>query len=362
MSSLAVVTLNFGEPSSTERAEIVAFLERIFNINASLEDASGEAARARSRQLAEQRAPGLIAEYELIGGSPMNAQSDAHAEALERELATRGRAVPVYSAFQFTDPLPEAIVARALRDGVRTLVALPVYPLCGPSTTIAAFESLRRAVARTEGAIELREISGWHAHPDYIRIRADGIAAATRAAGVQPDHDRTALVFSAHGTPLKYLREGSRYDRYVEENCAQVAAAAGWTRFVVGWQNHTNRPLEWTQPDIGRVIEEIDADRVIVVPISFVHEQSETLAELDHELRAEAEGRGLEFHRVPVPHDDDRFIRLLADLCEPFLADAAPVPGDTIPGCVDDTFRGRCELRQCLCRGREGALCLNGRP
>jgi ferrochelatase len=245
---------------------------------------------------------------------------------------------------------------------VRTLVALPVYPLCGPSTTIAAFESLRKAVARAQDGVALREISGWHAHPAYIRIRADGIVEATRTAGVKPDDDRTALVFSAHGTPLKYLREGSRYDRYVDENCAQVAAAAGWTRYVVGWQNHTNRPLEWTQPDIGKVIAEIDADRVIVVPISFVHEQSETLAELDHELRQEAEGRGLEFHRVPVPHDDGRFIRLLADLCEPFLEDAPPVPGATIGGCEADAHGGRCELRQCLCRGRDGALCLNGRP
>lgn len=358
--STAVVTLNFGEPASTDAGSVIEFLERIFNINASLEDASGAAARARSRQLAEQRAPGLIAEYELIGGSPMNAQSDAHAEALQRELATRGRSVPVYSAFQFTDPLPDAIVARAVRDGVRTLVALPVYPLCGPSTTIAAFEALVRAVARIGADIDVREISGWHAHPEYIRIRADGITAAARDAGVRPDDARTALVFSAHGTPLKYLREGSRYDRYTEENCAQVAAAAGWARYVIGWQNHTNRPLEWTQPDIGSVIDEVDADRVIVVPISFVHEQSETLAELDHELRAQAEGRGLEFNRVPVPHDDDRFIGLLADLCEPFLGDEAPSPGTFVGGC-SEAPGARCELRRCLCRPREGALCLNGR-
>ena len=361
MSGIAIVTLNFGEPTTPETGPVIEFLERIFNLNAGLENASGDAARVRSRQLAEQRAPGLIAEYELIGGSPMNEQSDAHAEALERELATRGRAVPVYSAFQFTDPLPEAVIERAERDGVRTLVALPVYPLCGPSTTIAAFDSLTRAASRASAHIAVREISGWHAHPDYVRIRADGIVATARAAGVEPDDHRTALVFSAHGTPLKYLREGSRYDRYVEENCAQVAAAAGWTRFVVGWQNHSNRPLEWTQPDIGAVIDGIDAERVIVVPISFVHEQSETLAELDHELRAQAEGRGLEFLRVPVPHDDDRFIRFLADLCEPFLEAEPPRPGSVVGDCDDAALDARCDLRQCVCRPREGTLCLNGR-
>ena len=363
MSRVGIVTLNFGEPARADMAEVVPFLERIFWINRSLEQSDAETARARARQLANDRAPGLIAEYELIGGSPMNAQSDAHAEALEGVLRTRGHDVVVYSAFQFTDPLPDAIVAQARADGIERLIALPVYPLCGPSTTVAAFASLRDALARAGWDAPLREISGWHPHPDYVRLRAAGIVDSARSAGLDANDARVALVFSAHGTPLKYIREGSRYDRYVEENCRQVAAAAGWTRYVIGWQNHTNRPLEWTQPDIGKVIEEIDADAVIVVPISFMHEQSETLAELDHELREEAEARGLAFHRVPVPHDDPRFIDLLADLCEPFVRDENVAAGESVAcGSVREIPDARCELRQCLCRPVPGTLCLNGRP
>ena len=363
MSRVAIVTLNFGEPASAELHDVVPFLERIFWVNRALEQSDPDAARARARQLAHDRAPGLIAELELIGGSPMNPQSDEHARALERVLRARGHDVRVYSAFQFTDPLPDAIVARARAEGAERLIALPVYPLCGPSTTIAAFAALRDAVTRAGWSVHVQEISGWHPHPDYVQLRADGILDVARAARIDPTDARTALVFSAHGTPLKYIREGSRYDRYVEENCRQVAAAAGWSRYVIGWQNHTNRPLEWTQPDIGRVIDEIDADSVVVVPISFMHEQSETLAELDHELREQAEGRGLAFHRVPVPHDDARFVELLADLCEPFVRDAALAPGALAGRCVAEAIPdARCELRQCLCRPVPGTLCLNGRP
>ena len=362
MSRVGIVTLNFGEPEHASLDEVVPFLERIFSINMGLEGAGGDAARARARQLAEQRGPGLIAEYELIGGSPMNPQSDAHAEALEGVLRSRGFDVAVYSAFQFTDPLPDAIVAQARADGVERLIALPVYPLCGPSTTIAAFKALRDAVEHAGWDVPLQEISGWHAHPDYVRMRADGIVDVAREAGLDANDARVMLVFSAHGTPLKYIEQGSRYDRYTLENCAQTAAAAGWSRYVVGWQNHTNRPLEWTQPDINQVIAEVDADAVIVVPISFMHEQSETLAELDHQLRGDAEGRGLRYFRVPVPHDDPRFIDLLADLCAPFVR-AASVPAGTTLGCeVAGIPDARCELRQCLCRPVPGTLCLNGRP
>lgn len=118
---------------------------------------------------------------------------------------------------------------------------------------------------------------------------------------------------------MKYIEAGSRYVEYAEEACAAVAEALGVAMCEIGYQNHTNRPVAWTQPDIEAVIERVDADHVVVVPIAFMREQSETLAELDHELREDAESRGLGFHRVPVPHDDPRLAGLLADVVAPLL-------------------------------------------
>ena len=340
-----VVLLNFGEPERPSEAEVVPFLERIFATNAALEgDHTAEQARARSHALAVRRAPGLIEEYERIGGSPLNRQAAAQATALGAELVRRGRTVRTYVGMQFTEPSIPAAVQAAHDDGVDRLVALPVYPLCGASTTVAALAALARAVGALAWDVDLREISGWHTHPLYTALRADGIRSLAQAAGVQLDAPRTRLVFSAHGTPVKYLREGSRYDVYVRDGCARVAAAAGVTAYEIGYQNHTNRPVEWTQPGIEEVIARIDADAVVVVPISFMHEQSETLAELDVELRAAAEQRGLAFHRVPVPHDDPRFAAVLADLVEERLSDARVA-----------------DLTACLCRRDERALCRNAR-
>ena len=312
-----VVLLNFGEPERPTEDEVVPFLERIFTVNASLEgEPTPEEIRTRSRALAERRAPGLIEEYRRIGGSPLNRQAAQQADALRDELARGGRSVHTYVGMQFTRPDMADVVARARADGVRRLVALPVYPLCGASTTVAALAALSDAVAAAGWQVDLHEISGWHTHAVYTELRAGGIRRTAADAGIDLDDDRVRVVFSAHGTPMKYIREGSRYDVYVRDCCRRVAAAAGVARYDIGYQNHTNRPVEWTQPDIEKVIEEVDADAVVVVPISFMHEQSETLAELDVELREEAEARGLGFHRVPVPHDDPRFAGVLADLVE----------------------------------------------
>ena len=335
-----VVLLNFGEPERPTEEEVVPFLERIFTVNASLEgDPSRDEIRTRSRALAQRRAPGLIEEYRRIGGSPLNRQAAQQADALRDELARRGRRVRTYLGMQFTQPDMAAAVAQASADGVRRLVALPVYPLCGASTTVAALAALSDAIAAERWPVERHEISGWHTHAVYTELRADGIRTTAQDAGLDLADARVRLIFSAHGTPMKYIREGSRYDVYVRDCCRRVAAAAGVARYDIGYQNHTNRPVEWTQPDIEKVIEDVEADAVIVVPISFMHEQSETLAELDLGLRAEAEARGLAFHRVPVPHDDPRFATVLADLVEERLGEE------------------EADLYECRCR--LGARCRN---
>lgn len=72
------------------------------------------------------------------------------------------------------------------------------------------------------------------------------------------------------------------------------------------------------------MLADIDAERLVVEPISFMHEQSETLCDLDLELRDMATNAGSEFHRVPIPHDNREFPAALADLVEPFVVDIDP--------------------------------------
>lgn len=338
---IGVLLLNFGEPERAERSEVVAYLERIFLANASLE---GGDAHARARDLAERRAPGLIEEYEAIGGSPLNRQAEAQAAALQAELAERGVAARVYAGMQFTEPSIRTVAEAARADGATSLVALPVYPLCGASTTVAALASLRDALDAMKWEVPVHEVAGWHRHALYVTVRADGVRASAAAAALDLNDTRARLLFSAHGTPLRYLEEGNRYDRYVTESCAAIAEDAGVAEYLLGFQNHGNRPIEWTQPPVEDVVTGADADALVVLPLSFMHEQSETLAELDGELRELAESRGIAFHRVPVPHDDPRFRVVLADLVEAVLAESAAAR--------------RIALKSCRCR--PGARCLNG--
>lgn len=343
--STGIVLLNFGEPAEPERDRVVDYLERIFVANADLEKYDSErAARERSRTLAERRAPALIEEYEEIGGSPLNEQAGWQADRLQEQLQERGHDVTTYLGMQYTEPFIQDAAEAARADGMERVLGFPVYPLCGPSTNVIALDELEDAIEAIGWDAPFQALTGWHRHPTYNRLRADQIQQFAASEGVDLNDEDSALVFSAHGTPKHYLDEGSRYDIYVDEYCEVVASLLGVEEYHLGFQNHENRDIPWTEPEIEDLIEMVDAERIVVEPVSFLHEQSETLSELDVELAEEADELGLGFHRVPIPHDDERIPDLFVDLLEPFLADFDP---------------GYYQYRQCKCRDEPGTVCLN---
>lgn len=344
----AVLLLNFGEPRGTNPRAVTRFLERIFLANARLEPHTDmAAARARSSELARRRTPGLLEVYERIGGSPLDRQAEAQGAALDRALKARGHPMSVTVGMQFTEPSIEDALRRLREAGAAALVPLPVYPLCGPSTTVAALDEVESALERIGWRPEVRSVTGWHRHPRYARLRADAIRRAAAAAGWSLTDPGVRLVFSAHGTPLRYIEEGSRYVEYVEEWCASLARALGVDTWTLGYQNHTNRQIEWTPPDIETALERLPGvAKILVDPVSFMHEQSETLMELDVDLAERAAALGLEFRRVGVPHDDETFAEVLADLALTALGFDLPIlPPRT------------------SCRCRPGTdVCFNGEP
>lgn len=343
---VGLLVINFGEPAEPTLDGVRHYLERIFLQNMSLEQHRGDAALERVRQLAAARAPGLVEDYGAIGGSPLNTQAVAQAEALEGVLRDRGWDVRAYPGFQFTEPFVDEAVERARADGVELLVALPAYPLCGHSTTVAALAQVRAALSTLAWDPELVSVSGWHDEPGYLAIRVEHLRRWVQERGLDLRDPDTILYFSVHGTPVKYLGEGSRYDRYVEEHCRKIARALGPVRYAVGFQNHANRGVAWTQPDNEDRIAELAETRLVVDAVSFLHEQSETLAELDRDLRAFVESLGKEMHRVPVPHDEPRLPVLMADLVARAVA----------------SHRGEeTNLAPCRCDPVAGTWCTNAR-
>jgi ferrochelatase len=192
--------LAFGDPPTPDREQVLACLERIFLASTARTRADPD--NERAQQLARRRAPALPTEYKTMGGSIYNAHRREQVTTVGDQLRDRGYEAETYLGLQHTEPLIETAVERAWDDGINRLISVPLYPLCGPSTTASAVADLGAAAEDVDGEIDLQALTGWHRHPTYTQLRAENIADTLNERSVALADEHPVFVFSAHGTPI----------------------------------------------------------------------------------------------------------------------------------------------------------------
>jgi ferrochelatase len=249
----------------------------------------------------------------LGGGSPLLANTEAQARALEDRL---GRDDRCFVMMRYWHPLAAETVCEVKTWQPDEIVCLPLYPQFSTTTTGSSLAAWRREAKRQGLDCPSRAIRSYPAAAGFIAALANLIAPVLDQATAR--HNATRLLLSAHGLPLKIVRAGDPYPDQIAETAAAVIAKLGRTRldWVVCYQSRVG-PLAWLGPTVDDEIRRAGADKValVVAPISFVSEHSETLVELDRDYRRLAEACAVPgYYRVPTVSTDPAFIDALADL------------------------------------------------
>ena len=324
--SVAVVLFNLGGPDRPEAVE--PFLFNLFNDPAII-GSPGFIRRRLARFISRRRAPVAREIYGKIGGgSPILANTEAQARALEVQLTVRGIAAKVFVAMRYWKPYAGDTARAVAALAPDRIVLLPLYPQYSTTTTASSLASWREAAKVAGIAADTCAICCYPAERGFVTALASLVRTALAGWSGTPPR----ILFSAHGLPKKVIRRGDPYQWQVEKTAAAVAAAlAGaapdWT---VCYQSRVG-PLEWIGPSTVDEIRRAGKERVplIVVPIAFVSEHSETLVELDIEYRRVAEEAGVpRYVRVPTVSAQQEFIGGLAGLVEQALKTPAPVRPD----------------------------------
>src|SRR5262245_16244193 len=244
--------------------------------------------------------------YAAIGGrSPLTDLTRAQAAALEAAL---GDGTRVYVGMRNWHPLITDAVAEALRDGARSLVAVPMAPQYS-SLSVGKYRDAVEA-ARPDG-LTIRFVPSWHDHPGLIDAFAERLRAALAAGAAD------AVIFTAHSLPARVIREGDPYADQVAATAAAVASRCGVNGYRLAWQSAGRTPEPWLGPSVEEVIGELAgqrASRVLVAPVGFVCDHTEILFDVDVQARRFAAERGLELARTESLNTSPAFIRALADV------------------------------------------------
>jgi ferrochelatase len=314
MARLAVVLFNLGGPDSLDAVE--PFLFNLFNDPAII-GGPGLFRRLLAKFISRRRGPEARKIYQKIGGkSPLLEETEAQARALTRHLAGNigdGEEVRVFTAMRYWHPMSDDVAREVKSFGPDRAVLLPLYPQHSTTTTASSLGDWRRAAARAGLDVPSRAVCCYPAAPELIRAQAALIRPALKEA---KETAPPRLLFSAHGLPEKVIAGGDPYQWQVERTSAAVAAALGladadWT---VCYQSRVG-PLKWIGPSIADELRRAGKDRVavVVVPIAFVSEHSETLVELDIQYRDMAHDENVPAYiRVPALGVQDDFISGLA--------------------------------------------------
>jgi ferrochelatase len=318
---LAVVLFNLGGPDRPEA--IGPFLRNLFRDPAILR-VPFFIRPLLARLIAARRLAPATANYQLLGGSsPLLALTEAQAAALTAALGkVEAR---VFIAMRYWHPF-SLETARAVKAwDPDKVVLLPLYPQFSTTTTGSSLATWREAACNVGLVAETRAICCYPGDPDFIAATRAGVRRAWAAArAALPATVKLRLLFSAHGLPEVIVRRGDPYQWQIEQTVAAVMA--GWDGPVpehrICYQSRAT-PQKWLEPDIGQALTDAAADQVavLVVPIAFVSEHSETLVELDVEYREQAVALGVPgYFRAPTQGTDGGFIAALAGLVQTALA------------------------------------------
>ncbi|MDG1288036.1 MAG: ferrochelatase [Rickettsiales bacterium] len=325
MKKIAVVLLNLGGPDKLESVQ--PFLFNLFNDKAII-SAPQPIRWMIAKLISTRRAPIAREIYEYLGGkSPLLELTQEQAVALDKALKTNKKAE--YKSFlcmRYWHPMSAESVSQVKDWGPDEVILLPLYPQFSTTTTGSSFKDWEKQAKQQGLNVPVARVGCYPTQSDFIKSHAVLIKKTYEKA---KSYGTPRILFSAHGLPQKIVDGGDPYQWQIQQTAAAIVEELEKTMkdgqqdeqepldTVVCYQSKVG-PLEWLKPSTETEIERAAKDGVpvVILPIAFVSEHSETLVELDIEYRELAETHGIKgYERVPSLGTQPYYIKALKKLC-----------------------------------------------
>jgi ferrochelatase len=315
---IGVVLLNLGGPDSLEAVE--PFLYNLFSDPDIINFPGSFLFREwLARLISSKRHPKIQEQYKKIGGkSPLKDFTLGQARLLEEKLNEKFPA-RVYAAMRYWHPLTEETLDEIEREGIKKVILLPLYPQYSKATTLSSLKEWEKQL-KMRGGIEGLEwslIENYYDFPPYIEAFVERINQGLEKFAADRRRD-VHILFSAHGTPMKLVREGDPYSEHIKKTVELVIEQGDFRqRSSLCYQSKVG-PQKWLTPSTPTTIEELakkGEKLMLAVPIAFASDHLETLFEVGIEFKHLATEKGVEqFEVTEGLNYSEKFIDALAQL------------------------------------------------
>ncbi len=307
---IAVVLFNLGGPDSPE--SVYGFLRNLFNDSAIL-NIPFPFRQILSYIIAKKRTPVAKEIYMQIGGSsPILSETKKQAEKLQNLLDQNCK---VFISMRYWHPLSKETIYNVLKWKPDKILLVPLYPHFSTTTTGSSIDDWFKSSKKLFEGIPTRAICCYPTDKLFIDSH---IALIKKEIDKINDIKNVKILFSAHGLPKSIIKKGDPYAWQVEQTVMAIVndLAIKSDNWVLCYQSKVT-PVEWLKPYTEQEIINAAKEnkKIIIVPIAFVSEHSETLVELDKEYLELAKTNGIQTYiRVPALGIENTFIQSLAKM------------------------------------------------
>ncbi len=306
----AVVLFNLGGPDKLESVE--PFLFNLF-YDPAIINFPNPLRYLLAKFISARRTSKASEIYKLMGGkSPIVEQTELQVKALENTLKTSDEEYKVFFFMRYWKPSIDDVIGQIEEYKPSEIVLLPLYPQFSTTTTASGFKYWKDNLNGRLSGIPVRSPCCYFDSEGFIDAYAQSIVPVYLKA---QRLGKPRVLFSAHGIPKNRVEQGDPYEFQVQKSVEGIVKklAIEELDYVICYQSKVG-PLEWLGPSTENEIKRAAKEglSVIVVPVAFVSEHSETLVELDIEYKHMAEQLGVTgYYRIPAITTHKSFIECL---------------------------------------------------
>ncbi|MDX4011530.1 ferrochelatase [Aliarcobacter skirrowii] len=304
-SNKALVLLNMGGARSKD--ELKMFLTNMFNDENILTVKSALLRKMIAFFIVTKRLNSAWKNYEEIGNaSPINPLTEKLVEKCNEKID----GYTTYQVMRYTPPFAKDVVEKLKEDGISEVFLLPLYPQYSTTTTKSSMEDFLKYA---KNSFKIKSINDFYKNDKFNNCIVNEIERNMQE-GVKYN-----LIFSAHGLPQKIVDNGDPYQKQMIEHVEILSKKLkekniDFKSINLAYQSKVG-PLKWLEPSLEDMLKNFENDNVIIYPLSFIVDNSETDFELDIEYREVADEIGiLEYKVCKCVNDGDDFIEAIKDI------------------------------------------------
>lgn len=312
MAKKALILLNMGGPNNLD--EVTVFLTNMFNDKNIITVKSDLFRAFIAFMIVSSRKKIAKSNYEKLGGkSPLV----GYTKKLVAKLQERFPEIYVDFAMRYTPPFADEIVSKLKEQNIEEIFLLPLYPQFSTTTTKSSLEDFKEALKKISYTPKIKSVKRFYKNQFYNELLIEKIKEVLG----EKNSKEFELIFSAHSLPQKIVAKGDPYEREINEHVKELTELLHvkdleFANIHLAYQSKLG-PVKWLEPSLEDKLKSLSNKKVLIVPLSFTIDNSETEFELHMEYKDIAQKLGLQEYLVAkCPNDDAKFIEAIQSITQ----------------------------------------------